>query len=130
MRVLCVYRVLIASSHRLDANLPSSSQDAYDKYLVVTFVGETRVLALNADEELEEDEIEGFDAAAQTLNCCNVVHDQLVQVTRGGVRLVDAASGKLRAQWAPEDGRQVRSASTTHDDQMSLMPPSRPAAGS
>eukprot|EP00873_Tetraselmis_striata_P003032 jgi/Tetstr1/423296/TSEL_013995.t1 len=61
-------------------SLRASSADSYDKYLVVTFVGETRVLAMNIEEELEEDEICGFDANAQTLFCGNVVHSQLVQV--------------------------------------------------
>ncbi len=32
---------------------------------VLTFVGETRVLAINAGDELEEDELPGFDADAQ-----------------------------------------------------------------
>ncbi len=32
---------------------------------VLTFVGETRVLAINASDELEEDELPGFDADAQ-----------------------------------------------------------------
>ena len=32
------------------------------------------------DDELDEAEISGFDAAAQTLYCGNTLHDQLVQV--------------------------------------------------
>lgn len=43
--------------------------DAYDTYLVLAFVGETRVLGINAEEELDEAEIPGFDAAAQVWNC-------------------------------------------------------------
>lgn len=82
-------------------------QDAYDKFLVVTFVGETRVLAMNEDDELEESEIPGFDADAQTLFCGNVIHDQLVQVTRDGVRLVDATTGQLHVKWHPPAGFQV-----------------------
>jgi DNA damage-binding protein 1 len=62
---------------------------------------------MNMEEELEEDEITGFDANAQTLFCCNVLHDQLVQVTRGGVFLVDAESGGLNARWSPPSGYQV-----------------------
>ena len=37
----------------------------YDSFLVLTFVGETRLLAINEDDELEEGEPEGFDAEAQ-----------------------------------------------------------------
>jgi hypothetical protein len=43
----------------------STYMDAYDTYLVLTFVGETRVLGINAEEELDEAEIAGFDANAQ-----------------------------------------------------------------
>ncbi len=57
--------------------------DAYDKYLVLTFVGQTRILAMNAECELGEVEIPGFDAEAQTLYCGNTVHDHLVQVGAG-----------------------------------------------
>ena len=32
----------------------------FDTYLVLSFVGETRILAINADDELDEAEIEGF----------------------------------------------------------------------
>lgn len=82
-------------------------QDQFDKYLVVTFIGETRILAMNMDEELEECEIPGFDADAQTLYCGNVVHDQIIQVTQSSVRLMDAESGKLFIQWSPPSGTQV-----------------------
>mmetsp|Transcript_12957 Transcript_12957/g.36428 ORF Transcript_12957/g.36428 Transcript_12957/m.36428 type:complete len:1117 (+) Transcript_12957:258-3608(+) len=91
-------------------SLRASSMDAYDKFLVVTFVGETRVLAMNDEEELEESEIPGFDAEAQTLYCGNVLHDQVLQVTRLGVRLADAKSGRLLLQWSPPDGHQVNGA--------------------
>lgn len=39
--------------------------DAFDTYLVLTFVGETRVLAITPDDELDEAELPGFDAEAQ-----------------------------------------------------------------
>lgn len=38
--------------------------DAYDTYLAMSFVGETRVLGMNEDDELDEAEIAGFDSAA------------------------------------------------------------------
>ncbi len=43
----------------------STYMDAYDTYLVLTFVGETRVLGINTEEELDEADIAGFDANAQ-----------------------------------------------------------------
>ena len=35
--------------------------DVYDKYLVLTFVGETRLLAINAEDELDEAEVSDSD---------------------------------------------------------------------
>lgn len=45
--------------------LRASHMDAFDTYLVISFVGETRVLAINADDELDEAELPGFSADAQ-----------------------------------------------------------------
>lgn len=41
--------------------------DAFDTYLVLTFVGETRILAINADDELDEADIQDFDGETQVL---------------------------------------------------------------
>jgi DNA damage-binding protein 1 len=49
-------------------------------YLVVSFISETRFLAMNMEDELEETEIEGFDAQIQTLFCQNAINDLLIQV--------------------------------------------------
>lgn len=46
-------------------NLRKASSDTYDTYLVLAFVGETRILEINAEDELDEAEIEGFDAEQQ-----------------------------------------------------------------
>jgi DNA damage-binding protein 1 len=61
-------------------SLKSSTDDPYDTFLVVSFITETRFLAMNMEDELEETEIEGFDAQAQTLYCQNAINDQLIQV--------------------------------------------------
>ena len=37
----------------------------HGRYLVLTFVGETRLLAITEDDELEEAEPDGFDAVSQ-----------------------------------------------------------------
>jgi len=140
--------------------------DAFDKYLVLTFVGETRVLAITDDDELDEAELSGFDAdaqvgrppallqrphscacgiwdriaadragvadwrrtavwrrrtlrsvpgacGAQTLHCSNVAPDQILQVTRGSVRLVSAASQQLTQQWRPPAGSSINLAAAS-----------------
>ena len=46
-------------------NLRKASSDRFDSYLVLAFVGETRILEINAEDELDEAEIEGFDAEQQ-----------------------------------------------------------------
>ncbi len=46
-------------------NLRATNMDAFDKYLVLSFVGETRVLAINEDDELDEAELAGFNQQSQ-----------------------------------------------------------------
>ncbi|KAL0321393.1 UNVERIFIED_CONTAM: DNA damage-binding protein 1 [Sesamum radiatum] len=71
-------------------SLRSASDDPYDTFLVVSFISETRILAMNLEDELEETEIEGFYSNVQTLFCHDAIYDQLVQVllATGGGHLV------------------------------------------
>lgn len=62
-------------------SLRSSTDDPFDTFLVVSFISETRILAMNSEDELEETEIEGFYSQAQTLFCQDAIHNQLVQVS-------------------------------------------------
>lgn len=61
-------------------SLRSSTDDPHDFFLVVSFISETRILAMNMEDELEETEIEGFSSEVQTLFCHDAVFNQLVQV--------------------------------------------------
>lgn len=61
-------------------SLRCSTDDPYDTFLVVSFISETRILAMNIEDELEETEIEGFCSQVQTLFCHDAVYNQLVQV--------------------------------------------------
>lgn len=85
-------------------SLRSSTLDMFDTFLVVSFVSETRILAMNSEDELEETEIEGFVSDAQSLFCQDAIHDQLVQVTSSSVRLVSAPSRKLLTDWRVPTG--------------------------
>ena len=40
-----------------------------DSYLIVSFIAETRILAINDNDELEEAVFPGFDASSQTIEC-------------------------------------------------------------
>uniref|UniRef100_A0A7N0V764 DNA damage-binding protein 1 n=1 Tax=Kalanchoe fedtschenkoi TaxID=63787 RepID=A0A7N0V764_KALFE len=88
-------------------SLRSSTEDPFDTFLVVSFISETRVLAMNMDDELEETEIEGFCSDVQTLFCQNAVHDQLVQVTASSVRLVSSITRELRNEWLAPSGYSI-----------------------
>ncbi|KAK8960477.1 DNA damage-binding protein 1a [Platanthera guangdongensis] len=88
-------------------SLRSSTTDPNDTFLVVSFISETRILAMNMEDELEETEIEGFYAQSQTLFCQNALYDQLVQVTASSVRLVSCASRELRDIWNAPSGFSV-----------------------
>ena len=43
----------------------------------------------------------------QTLYCGNAVYDQLLQVTRASLRLVDAGTRELRREWRPPAGLSI-----------------------
>lgn len=60
--------------------LRASSDSEHDKYIVLSFVGETRVLSITG-EELEETEIAGFQSDEQTLFCGNTLNNQFIQVS-------------------------------------------------
>eukprot|EP01083_Nonionella_stella_P074583 202363_1 len=78
----------------------------FDKYLVESFIGDTRILAVS-DEGLEEIEIDGFQAA-QTVFCSNVINDQIVQITSNCVRLISCSTMKMNSIWEPSSDLDVR----------------------
>ncbi|KOM28694.1 hypothetical protein LR48_Vigan564s000400 [Vigna angularis] len=88
-------------------SLRSSTDDPFDTFLVVSFISETRILAMNLEDELEETEIEGFCSQVQTLFCHDAVHNQLVQVTSNSVRLVSSTTRELRNEWFAPSGYSV-----------------------
>jgi hypothetical protein len=61
-------------------SLRSSWMDAYDSHLVLSFVGETRLLAISEEDVLDEASIAGVDGGSQTLLAATTLHDQLLQV--------------------------------------------------
>ncbi|XP_033123862.1 DNA damage-binding protein 1-like [Anneissia japonica] len=81
-----------------------------DDTLVLTFVGQTRVLMLNG-EEVEETELAGIESEQQSFFCGNVCHDQLLQVTASSVRLVSVESKALVAEWKAPSGKNISVAS-------------------
>ncbi|CAK8578715.1 unnamed protein product [Lathyrus sativus] len=88
-------------------SLRSSTDDPFDTFLVVSFISETRILAMNLEDELEETEIEGFCSQVQTLFCHDAVHNQLVQVTSNSARLVSSTTRELLNEWNAPSGFSV-----------------------
>ncbi|KAL6546328.1 DNA damage-binding protein 1a [Orobanche minor] len=88
-------------------SLRSATDDPYDTFLVVSFISETRILAMNMEDELEETEIEGFCSNVQTLFCNDAVYDQLVQVTSNTVRLVSSTTRVFRTDWHAPAGYSI-----------------------
>ncbi|KAI0234301.1 DNA damage-binding protein 1 [Lamellibrachia satsuma] len=78
----------------------------YDNMLVLSFVGQTRVLLLSG-EEVEETEVDGFDGNQQTFFCGNVAYNQLLQVTAVAVRLVNGDTKKLLMEWKPTSSKNI-----------------------
>ncbi|VEN37337.1 unnamed protein product [Callosobruchus maculatus] len=77
-----------------------------DNTLVLSFVGQTRVLSLNG-EEVEETDIGGFASDQQTFYCGNVAHDQIIQVTSVSARLVSIQTKTLVAEWKPPNDKSI-----------------------
>ena len=88
-------------------SLRASSSAQYDKFLVVSFVNETRFLAIANGEELEEAEIAGFASGSRTIFCGNVQGDMAVQVTSASVRLINATSLALLSEWKSPAAAQI-----------------------
>ncbi|KAG6793567.1 hypothetical protein POTOM_002781 [Populus tomentosa] len=88
-------------------SLRSLTDDPFDTFLVVSFISETRILAMNIEDELEETEIEGFCSQVQTLFCHCAVFNQLVQVTSSSVRLVSSTTRELRQEWNAPSGYSI-----------------------
>ncbi|KAK0578137.1 hypothetical protein LWI29_005699 [Acer saccharum] len=85
-------------------SLRSSTGDPFDTFLVVSFICETRILAMNLEDVMEETKIEGFCSQAQTLFCHDAVYNQLVQVTSSSVRLVSSTTREMRYEWNAPQG--------------------------
>eukprot|EP00271_Cylindrocystis_brebissonii_P010251 TRINITY_DN26392_c0_g1_i1.p1 TRINITY_DN26392_c0_g1~~TRINITY_DN26392_c0_g1_i1.p1 ORF type:complete len:1092 (+),score=241.19 TRINITY_DN26392_c0_g1_i1:211-3486(+) len=93
-------------------SLRASSAEPFDTFLVVAFIRETRVLAINESDELDETEIEGFSSDEQTLLCANAVYDQLVQVTSTSLRLINALTLQQTSEWRAPEGSAINVAAS------------------
>ncbi|KAG5890187.1 hypothetical protein JTB14_010651 [Gonioctena quinquepunctata] len=86
--------------------LQTAAGSKLDNTLVLSFVGQTRVLSLNG-EEVEETDIAGFASDQQTFYCGNVAHEQIIQITPISVRLVSAENKTMLAEWKPPTEKNI-----------------------
>ncbi len=49
----------------------------------------------------------------QTLHCGNAAADQIVQITRQSLRLIDAGTRQLTQEWRPPDGMTINVAAAS-----------------
>ncbi len=87
----------------------------FDSYLIVSFIAETRILAINDNDELEEAVFPGFDASSQTIECANIFGNAICQVTSKGVYVCDASSGELVTSWVPSDQSPITAGSVSEN---------------
>ena len=80
--------------------------------LVASFLTETRIFKFDQSGDVEEvDSFNGFIFDRQTLYAANLPSGRLVQVTTGGVVLVDGESGVQISSWNPDEDKSVTNAS-------------------
>ncbi|XP_059156437.1 DNA damage-binding protein 1-like [Physella acuta] len=77
-----------------------------DNTIVMSFVGQSRVLQLTG-EEVEETELPGFDGDHQTFICTNVCFNQILQITQASMRLLSSTPGGLASEWKHPEGRNI-----------------------
>ncbi|TXG48061.1 hypothetical protein EZV62_027355 [Acer yangbiense] len=63
-------------------SLRSSTVDLFDTFLVVSFIRETRILAMNFGDVMKETKIQGFCSKAETLFCHDVVYNSTTREMR------------------------------------------------
>lgn len=78
----------------------------FDNTLVLSFVGQTRILMLNG-EEVEETDIPGFVADEQTFHTGNVSNDLFIQITPSSARLISSESKSVVSEWEPTNKRTI-----------------------
>ncbi|XP_012275586.1 DNA damage-binding protein 1 [Orussus abietinus] len=78
----------------------------FDNTLVLSFVGQTRILTLNG-EEVEETDIPGFVADEQTFHTGNISDDLFIQITPSSARLISFETKTIVSEWTPENKRTI-----------------------
>ncbi|EGC39114.1 hypothetical protein DICPUDRAFT_86223 [Dictyostelium purpureum] len=88
-------------------NDPSDPLNPKDQYLIVSFIGYTKVLQFQG-EEIEETEFEGLDSNSSTILCSNIDKENvIVQVTNQAINLINPITFKRVDQWKSPSGSPI-----------------------
>eukprot|EP00889_Picochlorum_renovo_P004265 jgi/Picre1/31295/NNA_006648.t1 len=90
-------------------NIP---RDVDDSYMILSFIGETRVLGMNMEEELDEIELNGVDIVSTTVYCSNLETKAFTQVTPSEIRVISQDGSSLLAAWAVPENDSILAASS------------------
>jgi len=97
---------------------PSTGSYYYDKYLVASFIGYTKILAFEG-EDIEDTEIAGFDLDAQTIDCVSLFsHNLYIQITQKSINLIDTVSLKKVDSWQPPNSASIINLSSRNNNQI------------
>ncbi|KAI9484077.1 MAG: mono-functional DNA-alkylating methyl methanesulfonate N-term-domain-containing protein [Benjaminiella poitrasii] len=85
--------------------LRPSFYDKHDDVLLISFVNQTRLLALRDNAMTQLEAHSGIDLNCRTLIAANVKDDMIIQVTDRNIRLMEAngTNGSLLDEWFPND---------------------------
>jgi DNA damage-binding protein 1 len=84
-------------------SLKSKFSSKFEKYLVMSFIGETRLLGIE-DENLSEIDTLPFDQTMPTIACGTMSSNVHIQITSKFIRSVDCESFKILDEWqSPKD---------------------------
>jgi len=96
----------------------NSVNTEYHDTIVLSFVGQSRVLSI-ATEEVEEIDMEGFAGDKQTSFCSNVSCNQIVQVTEESVRLLSCLpKTQLVSEWKHPSSKNISVAACNNAQMM------------
>ncbi|ORX90414.1 hypothetical protein K493DRAFT_409889 [Basidiobolus meristosporus CBS 931.73] len=92
-------------------SLRSSFETEFEDTLVISFIGETRVLVLEGEEMQELEDYGGFQLEEMTICTANMLGGFVAQVTESSIRLINYSTKKLVSEWMPPAESKINVAS-------------------
>eukprot|EP01080_Neovahlkampfia_damariscottae_P007699 gene7699-12165_t len=91
-------------------SLKSTFSSKFEKYLVMSFIGETRILGIE-NEDLSEVDNLPFDQNVPTVACGTTLSNSHVQITSKFIRLIDCESFNIVDEWKTPNDSSINLAS-------------------